>query len=32
MHVSGQRFKEEERVELIRYLLKKRRPEGGWGL
>jgi len=32
MHVTGQTFTEQERVELIRYLLNKRRPEGGWGL
>ncbi|KAK1925398.1 terpenoid cyclases/protein prenyltransferase alpha-alpha toroid [Papiliotrema laurentii] len=32
MHVCGQTFRHEEKVEMIRYLLNKRRPEGGWGL
>ena len=32
MHVTGQHFPEPERLELIRYILGKRRPEGGWGL
>lgn len=32
MHVTGQTFRQEEKVELIRYLLNKRRPDGGWGL
>jgi hypothetical protein len=32
MHVCGRTFKHEEKIEMIRYILNKRRPEGGWGL
>jgi len=32
MHVTGQTFRPEQKIELRRYILNKRRPEGGWGL
>ncbi|ORX40148.1 terpenoid cyclases/protein prenyltransferase alpha-alpha toroid [Kockovaella imperatae] len=32
MHVTRQTFKQEERTEMIRYLLNRRKPDGGWGL
>ena len=32
MHVTGQAFRPEQVIELRRYLLVKRREEGGWGL
>jgi lanosterol synthase len=32
LSVTGQALKPEQKTEMIRYLLAKRRPEGGWGL
>lgn len=32
MHVTEQSFRPEQKIELKRYLLSKRRKEGGWGL
>ncbi|WVR06302.1 hypothetical protein IAU60_003332 [Kwoniella sp. DSM 27419] len=32
MHVCGRQFTSEQSAEMIRYLINKRRPEGGWGL
>jgi len=32
-YVSGMGFKEEERLEMIRYLMNRAHPEdGGWGM
>ncbi|KAL7423173.1 Lanosterol synthase (Oxidosqualene--lanosterol cyclase) [Cryptotrichosporon argae] len=32
MHVTGQSLRQEQKHEIIRYILNVRRPEGGWGL
>ena len=32
LHVTGQTLTNEQNIEIRRYLLNKRRPEGGWGL
>ena len=32
LHCCGRAFREEQRVEIMRYLFHKRRKEGGWGL
>ena len=32
-YVTGMEFKEEERLEIIRYLMNRANPEdGGWGM
>lgn len=31
-YVSGMSFKDEERLEMIRYLLNHTNEDGGWGL
>ena len=31
-YVTGMPFKQEERVEMIRYLLNRANEDGGWGM
>jgi hypothetical protein len=32
LYVTGRTLREEQRVEMIRYLMRRRKKEGGWGL